>query len=213
MRLPPAPPSGDSTVKPRGSTREGRQGWHPWRLNLALWAGYVVLGRVGLLLALPPGYASPLFVPAGLALAACVTGGWRLLPAVALGAISVNLIYPWLNTGSISAAAVLAALASGVGATLQAGIGGALFRRYIDPAIGSGRDVARFLLLAPAAPRQHAGQHHAGQNGPPGGWATPAASCWPRRCCGSPSAARARCGGGAARWSACRCCCRPAPSC
>ena len=137
-------------MKPRGSTREGRQGWHPWRLNLALWAGYVVLGRVGLLLALPPGYASPLFVPAGLALAACVTGGWRLLPAVALGAISVNLIYPWLNTGSISAAAVLAALASGVGATLQAGIGGALFRRYIDPAIGSGRDVARFLLLAPA---------------------------------------------------------------
>src|SRR5476649_2440329 len=138
MRLPPAPPSGDSTVKPRGSTREGRQGWHPWRLNLALWAGYVVLGRVGLLLALPPGYASPLFVPAGLALAACVTGGRRLLPAVFLGSLGVNLVYPWLNTGAIAPAAALGALASGVGAVLQAGVGSALVRRYIDPAIGSG---------------------------------------------------------------------------
>nr|WP_315399830.1 EAL domain-containing protein [uncultured Duganella sp.] len=116
--------------------------------SLALLAAYVVTGRLGLLLALPPGYASPIFLPAGIALASCVVGGMRLLPAVALGSLGVNLIYPWLSATGIAPPAVLGALSAAAGAALQAWLGAALFRRYIDPALGSGRDVVRFVLLA-----------------------------------------------------------------
>jgi diguanylate cyclase (GGDEF)-like protein/PAS domain S-box-containing protein len=127
--------------------RSGR--WHLIVLaNLGLLAVYFGAGRLGLMLALPPGYASPIFLPAGVALAACVVAGARLLPAVALGAMAINLVYPWLSPAGITGAALLAAAASALGAALQAWVGGSLFRRWIDPAIGSGRDVVRFILLS-----------------------------------------------------------------
>jgi diguanylate cyclase (GGDEF)-like protein/PAS domain S-box-containing protein len=116
--------------------------------NLALWAVYLLTGRLGLLLALPPGYASPIFLPAGLALAACVVGGARLLPAVALGSLTVNLVYPYLSPAGVTSHDVLGACAPAFGAALQAWVGSTLFRRYIDQTIGSGRDVVRFILLA-----------------------------------------------------------------
>ena len=116
--------------------------------NAALCALYFLAGRLGLLLALPPGYASPLFLPAGLALAACVAGGTGLLPAVALGSLAINLVYPSLSPEGITQATLLGALSASAGATLQAWAGSALFRRYVDPAIGAGRDVVRFILLA-----------------------------------------------------------------
>ncbi|MYM85357.1 EAL domain-containing protein [Duganella sp. FT50W] len=116
--------------------------------NLALWAVYFGTGRLSLLLAMPPGYASAIFLPAGIALAACVVGGARLLPAVALGSLSVNLAYVWATPAGVTQHALLGACAPAVGATLQAWVGSTLFRRYIDQAIGSGRDVVRFILLA-----------------------------------------------------------------
>jgi diguanylate cyclase (GGDEF)-like protein/PAS domain S-box-containing protein len=116
--------------------------------NLGLWAAYFLAGRLGLLLSLPPSYASPIFLPAGIGLAACVIGGSRLLPAVAIGSLSVNLVYPALSATGITPLALLAACAPAVGAALQAWCGSVLFRRYIDPAIGSGRDVVGFILLA-----------------------------------------------------------------
>ncbi|WP_229262826.1 EAL domain-containing protein [Duganella radicis] len=129
------------------NTRSGR--WHTFLLaNLALGAAYFLAGRLGLLLALPPGYASPIFLPAGIALAACVVGGARLLPAVALGSLAVNLVMPWLSPAGITGLSLLGACAPAIGAALQAWAGSTLFRRYIDPAIGSGRDVVRFILLA-----------------------------------------------------------------
>ncbi|MBJ7310139.1 EAL domain-containing protein [Rugamonas sp. CCM 8940] len=131
--------------------RTGR--WGHWRglllTNLGLCALYFLTGRAGLLLALPPGYASPLFLPAGIALAACVVGGARLLPAVALGALAINLVYPALSAQGVSASAVLAAAVAALGATLQAWVGARLLRRYVEPGLGAGRDVGRFLLLAP----------------------------------------------------------------
>ena len=116
--------------------------------NLVLWVVYFALGRLGLMLALPPGYASPLFLPAGIALAACAVFGPGLLPAVALGSLAINLVYPWLSPEGVTQAKLLGALAATVGATLQSWLGSTLFRRLVDPAIGAGRDVVRFLLLA-----------------------------------------------------------------
>jgi hypothetical protein len=42
--------------------------------------GYVVSGKLTLLLAVPPGYASPIFPPAGIAIAAMLIGGSGTLP-------------------------------------------------------------------------------------------------------------------------------------
>jgi diguanylate cyclase (GGDEF)-like protein/PAS domain S-box-containing protein len=119
--------------------------------NLLLLAAYAVIGRFCLYLSLAPGYASPLFLPAGIGLACVVTFGPRLLPGVAIGALLINflplpgapnpLTLPPLPQG-------LAALAAAGGSALQAWLGMLYFRRAIRPDIGSGRDVLRFLLLA-----------------------------------------------------------------
>lgn len=45
-----------------------------WRL-LGLAAAYIAAGRLGLLLAIPPGYATAIFPPAGIALAALLVEG------------------------------------------------------------------------------------------------------------------------------------------
>ncbi|SFL73176.1 EAL domain-containing protein [Rugamonas rubra] len=131
--------------------RSGR--WANWRglllANLGLCALYYLSGRAGLLLALPPGYASPLFLPAGIALAAVAVGGARLLPAVALGALAINLVYPALSAQGVSGGAVLAAAFAALGATLQAWAGARLLRRHVEPGLAAGRDIGRFLLLAP----------------------------------------------------------------
>ena len=50
------------------------------RVVALLALGYLVLGMAGLLLAIPPGYASPVFPAAGLALACVLRFGWRALP-------------------------------------------------------------------------------------------------------------------------------------
>ncbi len=119
--------------------------------NAALLLAYLAAGRLGLEMALGAAYASPLFVPAGIALATVFTLGPRLLPAVALGAVLVNL----LPLGSAAAPgwpsglALLAALAAGAGATLQAWVAMLVLRRAVQPALGRGRDVLGFMLLAP----------------------------------------------------------------
>jgi diguanylate cyclase (GGDEF)-like protein/PAS domain S-box-containing protein len=115
---------------------------------LLLFVLYVVAGRLGLALTVGPTYASPLFPSAGIALAAIYTYGPRLLPAVALGAITVNLVP--LDYGlPVDSAQAVAALAAGLGATLQAWIAMLALRRTMHPAIGAGRHVLTFMLATP----------------------------------------------------------------
>lgn len=61
-----------------------------WQILLVAVA-YFALGRIGLMLAIPPGYASPLWPPAGMALAALLLWGPRCWPGVLLGSFMVNL--------------------------------------------------------------------------------------------------------------------------
>ena len=73
-----------------------------WHWPQLLLAGLVTVGVYGAarfltdLPALPPGYATPVFLPAGVGLALAVTGGWRVLPAIALGAALLHLPGAWL---------------------------------------------------------------------------------------------------------------------
>ena len=117
--------------------------------GLALVAAYVVSGGFGLLLAVPPGYATAVFPPAGIAMAAMLIGGGATLPWTFLGSLLLNL---WVGYRAGQPGAIGAALIIAAASAIQAGIGGWSLRRLIGyPAsLDSGGDLARFFGVSPA---------------------------------------------------------------
>lgn len=111
---------------------------------------YAALGVLGLLLAVPPGYASPVFPAAGLAVALILNYGSRILPGIWLGSLTINLYVATQNsTLTFTAVAVAAILACG--ATLQAWAAGTLLTRWTGTTwklLESEKDIALFLLFA-----------------------------------------------------------------
>ena len=116
-------------------------------LIAAVAAGYYVTGRLGLLLAIPPGYATAVWPPSGIALAAVLLAGARVVPGVWLGSILIN------GATAFSATAPLASLAApamiGLGAAAQACLGAFLIRRFVGYTnlLEQEFDVIRILLL------------------------------------------------------------------
>lgn len=112
---------------------------------------YWSAARLALLLAIQPGYASPIWPAAGIALAAVLRFGPGLWPAIALGSFAANLATAYDPTDFSTLVRSLA-IAGGIaaGASLQALVGAALVRRAVGFPIASieERGVARFLLLA-----------------------------------------------------------------
>jgi PAS domain S-box-containing protein len=104
---------------------------------------YAVVGAAALLLAGPPGYASPLFPPAGIALAATLVYGRAALPGALLGSFAVNAGLGWLREQG-GAALVLLPLAIATGAMLQAAVGAWLVRRFVGTPVvlNAPRDIA-----------------------------------------------------------------------
>ncbi|WP_054773252.1 MASE1 domain-containing protein [Methylogaea oryzae] len=76
----------------------------------ALLIAYLATGKLCLLLALPPVYSTPLFPPAGLALAAVYLAGKRALPWIFVGAWLLNLWTGYTPASSVRAAAFAAAM-------------------------------------------------------------------------------------------------------
>ncbi len=110
---------------------------------------YALAGWLALRLAIPPGYATAVWPAAGLALAAALLRGPRVLPGVALGSASVN-VWTAIENGQSSRAALVVTGMIGLGASLQAFVGSRLVRRFVgrdDPLVDE-RSVGRFLLLA-----------------------------------------------------------------
>src|SRR5262245_10052123 len=52
---------------------------------------YVIVGRLGLILAPSPGYATAVFLPAGIAVAAAFIAGLATLPGTFIGSLMLNL--------------------------------------------------------------------------------------------------------------------------
>ena len=176
--------------------RSGRCNWRGLLLaNLGLCALYVLCGRAGLLMALPPGYASPLFVPAGIALAACTVGGAGLLPAVALGALALNLVFPTLSAQGVSAGARAGRRlrprwaprcrpgpAPSAAPPRRSGPGRRPRHRPLPAAGAAGGADLQQRGDGRHGPRRRAAASRAGaRNGWPGGSATASASCSARR--------------------------------
>src|SRR5712691_1194794 len=98
-------------------------------LVLTLAAAYAVAARLGLWLAIPPGYATAIWPASGLALAGALMGGAWVWPGIWLGSFVANL---WTAWDTSHAAALLTSVAIpssiGMGATLQALVGASLVR-------------------------------------------------------------------------------------
>ena len=113
-------------------------------------AAYYVVGRLGLLLAIPPGYATAVWPASGIALAGTLLFGYRVWPGILLGSFLINLRTSLDTTSTASILNTTALAASiGMGASLQAIVGALLIRRFTQypTALVEARDIIKFLLL------------------------------------------------------------------
>lgn len=101
--------------------------------GLAVAALYALLGLVGLTLAVLPGYASPVFPAAGLALVASLRFGHPALIYIWVGAAAMGIAHA-AGSDRLSVIVILAAVCTGAGAALQAAIGRSLVARGLDDA-------------------------------------------------------------------------------
>src|SRR5215831_14735443 len=118
--------------------------------NLVIGVLYYGLGRLALLLAIPPGYASAVWPSAGLALAGMLALRYRVWPGIFAGHFLVNLS-PSLNaTPALPLLASLSLVLSiAAGGTLQASLGAFLTRRFVGypNRLDKEKDIIFFLLL------------------------------------------------------------------
>src|SRR5256885_1701666 len=101
---------------------------------------YFVTAKCGLAIGAVSGFATLVWAPTGIALAALLMFGNRLWPAITLAAFLVNL-----STG----APALVVLGMGIGNTLEAVIGASLLRRSgFRTSFATIQDVLKFIVLA-----------------------------------------------------------------
>jgi len=116
--------------------------------TLVLALAYYVTGRLGLLLAVPPGYATAVWPPSGLALAGVLLCGYRVWPAIAVASFALNVPIGFDPAHVLDSVAVLTIIA--LGAAAQAIVGARLIEATVaDPrALLREGDIVRFLVLA-----------------------------------------------------------------
>ena len=102
---------------------------------------YFLAARAGLLLAIPPGYATAVWPPSGIALAALLLLGPRMWPGILLGAMLANL--------SIQGSVLLAVLI-GLGNTLEAVVAAGFVRRFVSAQgeFDNGESAVAFVMFA-----------------------------------------------------------------
>jgi len=124
-----------------------------WRIFFLIVAAYLATGEPALLLAEFSGYATPVFPPAGIAMAFCFAAGFETLPAIFIGAFLLNFWIGFSKTYHFGSVEIASGLCLAIASTLQAGIGGWALRRFVGyPApLDKIADHARFLAITPLA--------------------------------------------------------------
>lgn len=97
---------------------------------LLLALAYFMAGRLALLLAIPPGFATAIFPPLGISLAALLLWGNRLLLGVFLGSLCLNLSIAISNGAQLDFAHIQVAGEIALGSCLAAWVGASLIRRF-----------------------------------------------------------------------------------
>lgn len=118
--------------------------------KFALWLGialgYFVLAQLGKLLAISPGYVSPVWPAAGLATASLLLFGRGYLTSIYLGSLAFNLAIEF------SESSLRIGLIASTGSALQAYVSATVARRMIasDCTFRNERSIWQFMLLAAA---------------------------------------------------------------
>src|SRR5439155_160754 len=111
------------------------------RKLIFLAAAYFAAAKLALVVAIPPGYATAVWPPSGIALAAVLVPGTRMCPGSWLGATLVTVTVK---------SSLLAAVLIGTGYTLEALAGAALVRTFlgVHRSFQRGEDVVKFAAIA-----------------------------------------------------------------
>ena len=123
----------------------------PLLVYLSVTLAYVATGKLALALAVPPGYASPIFPPAGIAVACVLIGGSATLPWIFIGSLLLNIWTGYSVSHQLDEMGYAAAVVIAAGSMGQAGVGGSVLRRAIGypTPLDNSRDLAAFLVLSP----------------------------------------------------------------
>lgn len=129
-----------------------RQGMALTSRILLLALAYVLAGRLALLLAIPPGFATAIFPPVGIALAAVLIWGYPLLLGVFLGSTLLNLSISADSLATLGSSHLWVASGIALGTSLQCLTASWLIRRLLgfpNPLVDE-RSI--FMLLAIGGP-------------------------------------------------------------
>lgn len=117
---------------------------------IALAVSYYLAGRLGLLFAIAPGSAGPVWLPAGVALAAILVMGYRVWPGILLGSMALTVTDAF-HTGSnlMSSHFYIAPVVIGLGVSLRSLAGSWLIHRWLRPPflLEKPKDIALFMIL------------------------------------------------------------------
>ena len=133
----------------------------PDRFSIIRWLGsilvsaaiYFIAGKLALLLAIPPGYATAVWPAAGLALGCLLLFGNRAWPGIVIGSFLVNF---WISLDTATFGAIVKSVSVplfiGGGAALQAYAGAFMIRRFVGmpTALATEKEVVRFSLISTA---------------------------------------------------------------
>ena len=119
-------------------------------ISLGTVLAYYAFARLGLLLALPPGYATFVWPPSGIALGVVLLFGYRYCVAVCLGSMLINLFLGFDGSNFFTVVnSVSLALGIGMGAALQACLGVKLIRHYMpDTSLLEIKSILLFVFLS-----------------------------------------------------------------
>jgi diguanylate cyclase (GGDEF)-like protein/PAS domain S-box-containing protein len=119
-------------------------------LNLVVALLYSIFGYLGLLAAVPPGYATAIWAPSGIALGAVLVWGLPVLPGIWLGSFIINLYVAASGTAGLMAPHSMdLALWIALGAALQATVGALLINYYVGAKnqLLEARQILQFALI------------------------------------------------------------------
>lgn len=112
---------------------------------LAIALVYLITARLGLLLAIQPGFATAYWPPSGIAVAAILLYGYTIWPGIFIGSFVANLLT--IDTLNI---ALFVSLGIAIGSTLQAAAIGYLLKKLTNSVphlLNTRRNIASFLFF------------------------------------------------------------------